>query len=97
MIAAVCPEETRVHTRRNKHNAWRKTKEYKAALKLFLERHPWCEIWLEAGIKVPATEAHHVNEWSYHSFELYCDLEHNGAIAVSGSRGNNARRARKAA
>ncbi len=85
-ISAVAPEEHRAHTRSNKHSQWRRTKEYRAALKSFLEKHPWCEIWLEVGVKVRATEAHHVNPWSYRSFELFCDLENNGAMAVSGSR-----------
>lgn len=84
--ATSCPEERRSHNRANKHARWRRSPEYVSALKIFLEKNPWCEIWLEAGVKVRATEAHHVHQWSYSSFELFCDLQNNGAIAVSGSR-----------
>lgn len=83
----VCPEERRAHTRRHRHEEWRRRPEYRRRKSLFLAKHPWCIVWLEVGVKVPATEIHHPNDWSYASFELYVDFEHNGAMPVSGSRG----------
>ena len=81
-----CPQERRTNNRRRIVNEWRRRPEYKEASAAFLKKHPWCEIWLEVGVKIPATEVHHPNEWSYKSFEIYVDFENNGAMAVSGSR-----------
>jgi hypothetical protein len=82
-----CPGTRRVISSRERQKEWRARPEYKAASAAFLKKHPWCEVWLVVGIKVPATVVHHPNAWSYHSFELYIDFENNGAMAVSGTKG----------
>lgn len=81
------PGARRVISSREKQKEWRARPEYKAASEAFLKKHPWCEVWLAVGIKVPATVVHHPNAWSYHSFALYIDFENNGAMAVSGTKG----------
>jgi hypothetical protein len=82
------PGSRRVINYRKTQAEWRGRPEYREKSAKFLKKHPWCEIWLEVGIKVSATEIHHPNPWSYqHGFEVYVDFENNGAMAVSGKKG----------
>jgi hypothetical protein len=82
------PQTRRVSNYRETQKEWRKRPEYKEKSEAFLKKYPWCEIWLAAGVKVPASEIHHPNRWSYqHGFEVYVDFENNGAMAVSGRNG----------
>lgn len=77
-----------ISNRRAIQKEWRSRPEYKAASAAWLKKNPWCEIWLEVGVKVPATEIHHPNRWSYqHGFDVYVDFDNNGAMAVSGRKG----------
>jgi hypothetical protein len=82
------PGSRRVFAYRAIQKEWRSRPEYREKSAAFLKKHPWCEVWLAVGVKVPATEIHHPNKWSYmHGFEVYADFENNGAIAVSGRKG----------
>ena len=72
-----------IKARRKMLAALRLTPEYKEKQRVFLEANPWCEVWLEVGVKVPATLIHHVYTWSYKSPAIYMDFFNNGAEAVS--------------
>lgn len=83
-----CPQWIRVQNYRKIQAEWRARPEYREKSAAFLKKHPWCEIWLAVGVKVPATEIHHPHKWSYmHGFDVYVDFENNGAMAVSGRKG----------
>ena len=87
-ITTTNPGAISTKNRRDIQKEWRKRPEYRAASDAFLVKHQWCEVWLAVGIKVPATEIHHPNRWSYqHGFEVYVDFANNGAMAVSGRKG----------
>ena len=72
-----------IQARRKALEKLRRTKEYQEKEEAFLKVNQWCAVWLEVGIKVPATLIHHVYKWSYKSPEIYMDFFNNGAEGVS--------------
>jgi hypothetical protein len=82
-IEVTNPGERASRGRKNLHEEWLQSPEYKENKRLFLIANPWCEEYLAVGVKVPAILVHHKNKWSYKSKALFCDLFNNGAMALS--------------